>query len=82
LVVNGAEDEACTAPARHGAQAEPIGRNAMDKRTSAPTVHRLVTEKIVEPELLDHAARKPAEDRLVVLVAGIAAASQTAYYSR
>ncbi|HUD57858.1 MAG TPA: hypothetical protein VMQ99_00005, partial [Acetobacteraceae bacterium] len=33
--------------------------------------------KIVEPDLLDHAARKPAEDRLVVLVAGIAAASQT-----
>ena len=39
------------------------------------TVRRLVGEKIVEPELLDPAPRKPAGDRLVVLVAGIASAA-------
>ncbi|MBV8282379.1 MAG: recombinase family protein [Candidatus Eremiobacteraeota bacterium] len=39
------------------------------------TVRRLVAEKIVEPELLDPSPRKPAGDRLVVLVAGIASAA-------
>lgn len=36
------------------------------------TVRRPAGEKIVEPELLDPAPRKPAADSLVVLVAGIA----------
>jgi DNA invertase Pin-like site-specific DNA recombinase len=39
------------------------------------TVRRLAAEKIVEPELLDPSPRKPAGDRLVVLVAGIASAA-------
>ena len=39
------------------------------------TVRRLVAEKIVESELLYPAPRKPAADRLVVLVAGIASAA-------
>jgi len=39
------------------------------------TVRRLAAEKIVESELLDPAPRKPAADRLVVLVAGIASAA-------
>jgi DNA invertase Pin-like site-specific DNA recombinase len=39
------------------------------------TVRRLAAEKIVEPELLEPAPRKPAGDRLVVLVAGIASAA-------
>jgi hypothetical protein len=39
------------------------------------TVHRLVEEKIVEPDLLERAPRQPADDRLIVLVAGIAAAA-------
>jgi hypothetical protein len=39
------------------------------------TVHRLVAEKIVEPELIERAPRQPADDRLIVLVAGIAAAA-------
>jgi hypothetical protein len=38
------------------------------------TVRRLAAEKIVEPGLLDPAPRKPAADRLLVLVAGIASA--------
>jgi len=39
------------------------------------TVRRLVEEKIVEPDLLERAPRQPADDRLIVLVAGIAAAA-------
>jgi len=39
------------------------------------TVRRLAAEKIVEPGLLDPSPRKPAGDRLVVLVAGIASAA-------
>ena len=39
------------------------------------TVRRLVTEKIVEPDLVGRAPRRHADDRLVVLVAGIAAAA-------
>ncbi|HTI84262.1 MAG TPA: recombinase family protein [Acetobacteraceae bacterium] len=39
------------------------------------TVRRLAAEKIVEPALLDPSPRKPAGDRLVVLVAGIASAA-------
>jgi DNA invertase Pin-like site-specific DNA recombinase len=39
------------------------------------TVHRLVAEKIIEPHLLERAPRQPADDRLVVLVAGITAAA-------
>jgi DNA invertase Pin-like site-specific DNA recombinase len=39
------------------------------------TVRRLVAERIVEPELLGRAPRRPADDRLAVLVAGIAAAA-------
>ena len=39
------------------------------------TVRRLVAEKIVEPELLAPSPRKPAGNRLVVLVAGIASAA-------
>src|SRR5207237_6175263 len=38
-------------------------------------VRRLVAEKIVEPSLLERAARKPADDRLIALVAGIATAA-------
>jgi DNA invertase Pin-like site-specific DNA recombinase len=39
------------------------------------TVRRLVAEKLVEPALLARAPRTPADDRLIVLVAGIAAAA-------
>jgi hypothetical protein len=39
------------------------------------TVRRLVAEKIVEPSLLERAARQPADDRLIALVAGIATAA-------
>jgi DNA invertase Pin-like site-specific DNA recombinase len=39
------------------------------------TVRRLVAEKIVEPGLLERAARQPADDRLIALVAGIATAA-------
>ena len=39
------------------------------------TIRRLAAEKIVEPDLLEPAPRKPAGDRLVVLVAGIASAA-------
>jgi hypothetical protein len=39
------------------------------------TVRRLAAEKIVEPELLVPSPRKPAGDRLVVLVASIASAA-------
>jgi DNA invertase Pin-like site-specific DNA recombinase len=39
------------------------------------TVRRLVSEKIVEPGLLERAARQPADDRLIALVAGIATAA-------
>jgi hypothetical protein len=38
------------------------------------TVRRLVVEKIVEPDLVERAPRRRADERLVVLVAGIAAA--------
>lgn len=37
-------------------------------------VHRLVREKMAEPELLQRAPRRPPEDRLMTLVAGIAIA--------
>jgi hypothetical protein len=37
------------------------------------TVRRLVVEQIVEPDLVERAPRRRADDRLVVLVAGIAA---------
>jgi DNA invertase Pin-like site-specific DNA recombinase len=39
------------------------------------TVRRLVAERIVEPSLLERAARQPADDRLIALVAGIATAA-------
>ena len=39
------------------------------------TVRRLVAEGIVEPSLLERAARQPADDRLIALVAGIATAA-------
>lgn len=39
------------------------------------TVRRLVAEKIVEPHLLGRAPRRAADDRLIVLVAAIAAAA-------
>jgi hypothetical protein len=39
------------------------------------TVRRLAAEKVVEPERLDPWTRKPAADRLVVVVAGIASAA-------
>ena len=38
-------------------------------------VHRLVAEKIIEPDLLERAPRQPADDRLMALVAGIATAA-------
>lgn len=38
-------------------------------------VRRLAAEKIVSSELLDLSPRKPAGDRLVVLVAGVASAA-------
>jgi hypothetical protein len=41
------------------------------------TVRRLVAEGIVERDLLERAAPRPADDRLVVLVAGIASAAPT-----
>ena len=37
-------------------------------------VHRLVTEKMAEPELIKRSPRRPPEDRLMTLVAGIAIA--------
>ena len=37
-------------------------------------VHRLVREKMAEPELLQRSPRRPPEDRLMTLVAGIAIA--------
>jgi hypothetical protein len=39
------------------------------------TVRRLVSEGIVEAKLLDRAPRQPGDDRLIRLVAGIAAAA-------
>jgi len=39
------------------------------------TVRRLASEGIVEAKLLDRALRQPGDDRLVRLVAGIAAAA-------
>ena len=55
-----------------------LNRNGEAKWTTERlrrTVRRLVAEKIVEPDLLERAPRQPADDRLVVLVAGIAAAA-------
>jgi hypothetical protein len=39
------------------------------------TVRRLVSEGIIEAKLLDRAPRQPGDDRLIRLVAGIAAAA-------
>jgi hypothetical protein len=39
------------------------------------TVRRLVAERIVQPELLERAPRQRGDDRLIRLVAGIAAAA-------
>lgn len=37
-------------------------------------MHRLVQQRIAEPELIKHSPRRPPEDRLMTLVAGIAIA--------
>jgi DNA invertase Pin-like site-specific DNA recombinase len=54
-----------------------LNRNGEGKWTTERlrrTVRRLADERIVEPVLLDRAPRRPGDERLAVLVAGIAAA--------
>lgn len=61
----------CVSVVRHITSSQAILRHPTRK---APGLNR--SGKIVESELLDPAPRKPAADRLVVLVAGIASAAR------
>ena len=75
MVADRVADAARPALGRCGARVEPDHGTAWTPERLRRTVRRLVAAKIVEPELLDPAPRKPAADRLVVLVAGIASAA-------
>ena len=59
---------------RAGPEPQPPGTTWTVERLRR-TVRRLAAEGIVEAKLLDRAPRQPGDDRLVRLVAGIAAAA-------